>query len=69
MSLRQRLHRLLLDTNPASKTASGNMYMPMQNFALTGDLNFDTKMVLISAALAVILILGLNYVLRCARSR
>ncbi|PNX78977.1 RING-H2 finger protein ATL72-like [Trifolium pratense] len=36
MSLRQGLHRLLLDTNSPSKTASGNMHKPMGNFYSTG---------------------------------
>ncbi|KAK2444798.1 RING-H2 finger protein ATL78 [Trifolium repens] len=54
MSLHQRLHRLLLDTNSASKTASG-------------DLKFSRNLALISAALALIFVLGLNFnsIVRC----
>ncbi|KAK2444800.1 RING-H2 finger protein ATL74 [Trifolium repens] len=68
MSLHQRLHRLLLDTDSASTTASGNMNKPTESFAVAGDTNFDTNMVFILAALlcALILVLGLNSIVRCA---
>ncbi|KAK2390973.1 RING-H2 finger protein ATL74 [Trifolium repens] len=68
MSLNQRLHRLLLNTDSASTTASGNMNKPTESFAVAGDTNFDTNMVFILAALlcALILVLGLNSIVRCA---
>ncbi|CAJ2641715.1 unnamed protein product [Trifolium pratense] len=69
MSLRQGLHRLLLDTNSPSKTASGNMHKPMGNFYSTGDLKFDIPMMFISFALALIFVFVLDYIIRCARSR
>ncbi|XP_045820111.1 RING-H2 finger protein ATL74-like [Trifolium pratense] len=68
MSLHQRLHRLLLDTDSASTTASGNMNKPSESFAITGDSNFDSNMVFILAALlcTLILVLGLNSIIKCA---
>ncbi|WJX40710.1 RING-type E3 ubiquitin transferase [Trifolium repens] len=51
MSLRQRLHRLLLDTNSASKTTSG-------------DFKFVIKLALIPAALALFFV-GLDLIVKC----
>ncbi|GAU24475.1 hypothetical protein TSUD_319520 [Trifolium subterraneum] len=68
MSLHQRLHRLLLDTDSASTNASGNMNKPRESFVITGDSNIDSNMVFILAALlcTLILVLGLNTIVRCA---
>jgi E3 ubiquitin-protein ligase ATL10/75/76/77/78 len=52
MSLRQHLHRLLLDTNSASKTESGDHF------------KFLIKLALIPAALALFF-LGLSSILEC----
>lgn len=67
MALRQRLHRLLLDTDSTSTTASGYMNRSREPFTTPGDSNFDTNMVFILAALlcALIFALGLNSIVRC----
>lgn len=59
-------HRMLLDTDSRSFAASGNMSRSRVYF--TNDINVDTNMVFILAALlcALIFALGLNSIIRCA---
>ncbi|KAL6322932.1 hypothetical protein AAG906_022770 [Vitis piasezkii] len=64
VSLQNRPHRLLLDTDPG---ASPNIGSRMRS-SYTNEVNFDTNMVIILAALfcALICALGLNSIVRCA---
>ncbi|CBI25365.3 hypothetical protein VitviT2T_019087 [Vitis vinifera] len=64
VSLQNRPHRLLLDTDPG---ASPNVGSRMRS-SYTNEANFDTNMVIILAALlcALICALGLNSIVRCA---